>query len=58
MVNGGICSCAELVNGGLAHVKLYYGQCWICSCAVEVNSGYAHVWDWSIVDMLMCSGGQ
>ena len=41
-----ICSCAELANGGDAHV-----QWW----SIE---GYAHVQSWSMVHILMCSGGQ
>ena len=34
------------------------GQWWICSCVELVNGGYAHVQSWSIVIILMFSGGQ
>ena len=34
------------------------GHWWICSCVGVVIGGYAYVQRWSIVDMLMWSGGQ
>ena len=51
-----ICSCADLVNGGLAHVKLWQmvdmlrcsgGQLRICSCVGVING-----------HMLICISGQ
>ena len=33
------------------------GQWGIYSCAVVVNAGYNHVQSWSMLDMLMFSGG-
>ena len=40
-----ICLCSVVVNGGNAHV-----QWWSIK-------GYAYVQSWSMVDILMCSGG-
>ena len=52
VVNGGICSGAELVIGGYAYVQrwsmvdmLTCRSCQLCICsgAVVVNGGYAHM---------------
>ena len=56
MCRGGqywICSGAMVVTGGYAHVWW-----WICSCVKLVNGGLANVYRSSLVDMLMCSGGE